>query len=177
MKKAMSTTTAIPKASSAYLYLIAFIAAAGGFNWGYDVILMSGAILYLKSYFHIGSVSVQLFSHAMGPAWIEGFAMTSAIYGILAGMLVGGYLADRIGRKRTLILAAILLIVAAIGTTVPRTLFMWNIYRIVGGVGGGLASLVSPMYISEIAPAKRRGLLVTFNQLAIVLGAFIANLM
>jgi len=164
------------KRSRAYVYLVAFIAAAGGFNWGYDVILMSGAILFMKSSFNIGGMNFVLFSHTFGGAWIEGFTMTSAIYGILVGMLVGGRLADRIGRKRTLILAALLLIVAAIGTTVPRTLSLWNVFRIMGGIGGGLASLVSPMYISEIAPADRRGSLVTFNQLAIVLGAFMANL-
>jgi SP family arabinose:H+ symporter-like MFS transporter len=164
------------KRSRAYVYLVAFIAAAGGFNWGYDVILMSGAILFMKSSFNIGGMNFVLFSHTFGAAWIEGFTMTSAIYGILVGMLVGGRLADRIGRKRTLILAAMLLIVAAIGTTVPKTLSVWNAFRIMGGIGGGLASLVSPMYISEIAPADRRGSLVTFNQLAIVLGAFMANL-
>jgi len=167
---------AASKRSRAYVYLVAFIAAAGGFNWGYDVILMSGAILFMKSSFNIGGMNFVLFSHTFGAAWIEGFTMTSAIYGILVGMLVGGRLADRIGRKRTLILAAMLLIVAAIGTTVPRTLSLWNAFRIMGGIGGGLASLVSPMYISEIAPADRRGSLVTFNQMAIVLGAFMANL-
>ena len=101
--------------------------------------------------------------------------MTSAIYGILIGMLVGGNIADRLGRKRTLILAAFLLIISAIGTTLPDTLAVWNIFRIVGGFGGGMAALVSPMYISEIAPAGRRGALVSINQLTIVVGAFVAN--
>jgi sugar porter (SP) family MFS transporter len=160
---------------SGYVYGVAFIAAAGGFNWGYDLVLMSGAILYLKRFFYIGATHYVLFSHAVGPAWVEGFTMTSALYGMLAGMLVGGHLADRLGRKRTLILAAFLLILAAIGTTVPKTLSVWNAFRILGGVGGGLASLVSPMYIAEIAPAHKRGALVTFNQLAIVLGAFLSN--
>lgn len=173
----MSIETAPTRvASSRYVYAIAFIAAAGGFNWGYDIILMSGAILYLKSYFHISSLDIVLFSHPLKATWVEGFTMTSAIYGILVGMLVGGYLADRLGRKRTLILAAALLILSAVGTTVLDKLSTWNTFRIMGGVGAGLASLVSPMYISEIAPAAKRGSLVTFNQLAIVIGAFVANL-
>ena len=163
------------KGSSYYVYVISFIAAAGGFNWGYDIVLMSGAILYLKNAFNIDSLSVQVSSLNLSSSWIEGFTMTSAIYGILIGMLVGGNIADRLGRKRTLILAAFLLIISAIGTTLPDTLAVWNIFRIVGGFGGGMAALVSPMYISEIAPAGRRGALVSFNQMAIVVGCFVAN--
>jgi len=175
MEEAMPKKGPLRKKVSAYVYGVAFIAAAGGFNWGYDLVLMSGAILYLKSFFGIGSAHYVVFSHAAGPAWVEGFTMTSALYGMLVGMLVGGHLVDRLGRKRTLIIAAFLLILAAIGTTVPNTLSVWNAFRILGGVGGGLASLVSPMYIAEIAPAHKRGALVTFNQLAIVLGAFLSN--
>ncbi len=83
------------RAAGAYVYVIAFIAAAGGFNFGFDIVLMSGAILYLQQYFHLS-------------AWEQGFTMTSANYGALVGLFAGSRLADWLGRKRTLILAAVL---------------------------------------------------------------------
>jgi SP family arabinose:H+ symporter-like MFS transporter len=166
----------VEKHKSAYLYFISFVASTGGFIWSYHVILMSGGILFLKNYFHMSQLSVDIFSHHVSASWIEGFTMTSAILGTVIGMIVGGQLADGTGRKRTLIIAAVLLITGTIGTTIPKTLVTWNLFRILGGVGGGLASLVSPMYISEISPAMKRGALMVVNQLAIVLGAFAANL-
>jgi sugar porter (SP) family MFS transporter len=169
-----SDTTEARRAT--YVYVLASIAAAGGFNGGYDLMLMSGAILSMSRFFHIYSMHVVLFSHTVGGAWIEGFTMTSAWYGILAGMIVAGYLTDRIGRRGTLIFGAVLLIISALGTTMPKTLLIWNVFRIVGGVGGGLTSIASPVYISEIAPAEKRGALVTFNILAVVLGALLSNL-
>jgi sugar porter (SP) family MFS transporter len=150
------------KVGGPYVYVIAFIAAAGGFNFGYDVVLMSGAILYLEKYFHLNS-------------WEKGFTMTSANYGALVGVVVGSRLADWLGRKRTLILAAVLLLIGMAGSALAGAFSEWNLYRIIGGVGAGLAALVSPLYISEIAPAKQRGSLVTINQMAIVLGAFLSN--
>src|SRR5439155_15930062 len=120
------------KHTRAYLYLICLVAAAGGFNWSYNVILMSGAILYLDNYFHIGRLSIQILSHPVSPSWIEGLTMTSAILGTVVGMLVGGNLADRIGRKRTLIFAGMVLLVTAIGTTVPKDLVVWNVLRFLG---------------------------------------------
>jgi len=161
--------------SRKYVYIISLIAAAGGFNWGFDIILMSGAILYIKSHFHIAAMSLEFLGIHISSAWIEGFTMTSAMYGTVIGMMVGGPLADRMGRKRTLVVAAILLIISAVMTTIPKTLLIWNIFRLVGGIGAGLGSLVSPVYISEIAPAEKRGALVTINQFAVVLGAFAAN--
>jgi MFS transporter, SP family, arabinose:H+ symporter len=162
--------------SNARLYFVSCVAAAGGFNWSYDILLMSGAILYVKNYFKIGNLNLELFSHHVSPSWIEGLAMTTGFWGTVVGMLVGSYLADRIGRKRSLVLGGILLLSGAVGTAVPSSLLIWNVFRLIGGIGGGLAILVAPMYISEIAPAAKRGSLVTFNQLAIVLGAFAANL-
>jgi MFS transporter, SP family, arabinose:H+ symporter len=81
-----------------------------------------------------------------------------------------------LGRKRSLIMAALILLFGAIGTFVSDTLIVWNLFRFLGGLGGGLAILVAPMYVSEIAPAEKRGLFVTFNQMAVILGAFAANL-
>ena len=150
--------------SRKYIYIVSLIAAAGGFNWGFDIILMSGAILYLKNHFQIAALSLDFLGVHISSAWIEGFTMTSAMYGTVVGMLLGGPLADRIGRKRTLVVAAVLLIISAVMTTIPKTLLIWNVFRLVGGIGAGFGSLVSPVYISEIAPADRRGSLVTINQ-------------
>lgn len=145
------------------IYLISLIAAVGGFVLGYDMVIMSGAILFLKTHFTLTSVQ-------------EGFAMTSANYGLLAGIVIAGTISDWIGRKRTLLIAAILFGISAIGSALPRTFFEWNVYRIIGGIGGGLAAIVSPMYIAEISPAKIRGRLVSLNQLALCLSALTASI-
>ena len=162
--------------SSAFVHFAALVAASGTFNWSYDIILMSGSILYLKSYFHIGQISVVIFSHVTSPSWIEGLTMTTGFLGTVAGMLVGGYLADRSGRRRTLRFAAIVMMLGAVGSALSNTLAVWGVLRFLGGVGGGLALLVGPMYVAELAPPRNRGSLVTFNEMGIVLGAFFANL-
>jgi sugar porter (SP) family MFS transporter len=104
----------------------------------------------------------------------EGFAVSSAALGCIIGPLVAAALSDRIGRRGTLAVAAILLLVSALGTAMPNDMLTFNAFRIVGGVGVGLASIVSPMYIAEMAPARLRGRLVSVNQLAIVIGLFSA---
>jgi SP family arabinose:H+ symporter-like MFS transporter len=161
----MKEEIAQEKVGGVYVYLIAFVAAAGGFNFGFDIVLMSGALLYLEPYFSLSGPDM---------AWAKGFTMTSAMYGALVGFVAGSRLADGLGRQRTLLVAAVLLLIGAAGSTLADTLPVWNVARIVGGVGAGLAALVSPLYISEIAPARQRGPLVTVNQMAIVLGAFLA---
>jgi sugar porter (SP) family MFS transporter len=144
-----------------YTFLISFVAAIGGFMFGYDLNIISGAQQYLK-------VAFSLDERAFG------FANSSALLGCLAGPFLGAWLCDRAGRKRTLIVAAILFAISAIGTALPRTIFEFNFFRVIGGVGVGLASIASPMYIAEIAPRNLRGRLVTMNQLAIVVGGLIS---
>jgi MFS transporter, SP family, arabinose:H+ symporter len=163
------------KRARAYLYFVSTVVAGGGFNWSYNMILMSGAILYLKSYFSIGRLSWVILSHTVSPSWIEGLTMSAGILGTAAGMLAGSHLADEVGRKRSLFLGAMGMGLGAIGSATASTLMVSNIFRLVGGMGGGLAFLVAPMYISEIAPTENRGSLVTLNQLAIVLAALAAN--
>ena len=104
------------------------------------------------------------------PFWL-GFAVSSAVIGCIIGPLVGGGLTDRWGRKKALVFCAVLFGISAIGTALPRTMTEFYIFRIVGGIGVGLASIISPMYIAEVAPARMRGRLVLVNQVAIVVGS------
>ncbi|MFN8009603.1 MAG: sugar porter family MFS transporter [Terriglobia bacterium] len=148
-----------------YVYRISLVAAMGGFLFGYDLSIISGAIIFLKSEFQLSPGS-------------EAFAIGSATIGCMVGPIAGMWLADsRFGRKWSLMLAAQLFLVGAIGTAFPRNMIQFNIFRIVGGVGVGLASVISPMYIAEVSPARIRGRLVTLNQLAIVVGATAASVL
>src|SRR5262245_44304213 len=144
-----------------YSFRIALVAALGGFLFGYDISIISGALIFLKSEFNLDPYQ-------------QGFAVSSAAIGCIVGPLAAVALSDAIGRRRTLIVAAVLLGGSALGTALPKDMFQFNLFRIVGGVGVGLASVVSPMYIAEMAPARLRGRLVSVNQLAIVTGLFIA---
>ncbi len=141
-----------------YLYFVAVVAAVGGFIFGYDLSIIAGASLFLREEF------------ALTPFWL-GFAVSSAVIGCIIGPLAGAGLTDRWGRKKALYLCAILFGISAIGTALPRTMVEFYIFRILGGMGVGLASIVSPMYIAEVAPSRMRGRLVLVNQLAIVVGS------
>lgn len=143
--------------STLYLYSIVLVAAVGGFLFGYDLSLISGAIIFLKTEF------------ALSPFWF-GAVAGSAILGCPFGPLAGVWLSDSLGRKRTLILSSFLFLVSTIGSALAFGVVDFSIWRFVGGMGVGLASTVSPMYIAEVAPARLRGRLVVVNQLAIVVG-------
>jgi len=145
------------QSKTGFVTLVCFVAAVGGFLFGYDLVIISGAEIQLKSYFSLDKTAY-------------GQAVSSAILGCIVGPFLGVFLCDRIGRKKTLILAAVLFGVSAIGTAIPKDITTFNIFRIIGGVGVGLASLASPMYITEIAPRDRRGGLGILYQLAIVIG-------
>ncbi len=164
----MSTTASSAKGddfdkqgSVSYLLLVCFVAALGGLLFGYDTAVISGALKFLTAYF------------ILSPAQL-GWAAASALAGCMLGAALAGAVSDRFGRKRVLILCAILFLISAIGSAVPPNLFFFVVFRILGGVGVGAASMTSPMYIAEIAPAGIRGRLVSLNQLAIVSGMLIA---
>jgi sugar porter (SP) family MFS transporter len=140
-----------------YLYLVTLVAAVGGFLFGYDLSLISGAGVILKKEFALSSF------------WF-GAVTGSAVLGCPFGPLAGVWMADRLGRKWTLIISALLTLVSTIGCAASFGIIDFIIWRFVGGMGVGLASTVSPMYIAEIAPARLRGRLVVVNQLAIVIG-------
>ncbi len=146
-----------------YVFAIAFTAAIGGFLFGYDLSLIGAANMYLKEQFQM---TEQMF----------GFSTASAALGCVFGPFLGAWLCDVIGRERTMIAAALLLAAGAIVTALAPNLFVFNMFRIIGGVGVGICSVASPLYIAEIAPPKMRGKLGVTYQLAIVIGATAAPL-
>jgi SP family arabinose:H+ symporter-like MFS transporter len=150
-------------AKRGYAFCIAFVASLGGFLFGYDLVIISGAQIFLRDQF---ALTPQQF----------GFATSSAILGCIAGPAGGALLCDRFGRKFTLIMAAALFALSAVGTALAHDILTFNAFRIIGGVGVGLASLASPMYIAEIAPARSRGRLGLMYQLAITIGAVAATI-
>jgi MFS transporter, SP family, arabinose:H+ symporter len=147
----------------AYIFALAFTAAVGGFLFGYDLSLIGAANVYLKDQFHLSEE-------------VLGFTTASAALGCMVGPFLGAWLCDAIGRERTMIVASLLLAAGAIMTAMAHTITVFNTFRILGGVGVGLCSVASPMYIAEVAPAKMRGSLGIMYQLAIVVGSTAAPL-
>ncbi len=140
-----------------YLLLITCVAALGGLLFGYDTAVISGAVGLLQQHFSLSAAAT-------------GWAASSALAGCVFGAAVAGPTCDQFGRHRTLVFAGICFLVSALGTALAASFTAFCLFRIVGGVGIGAASVASPLYIGESAPARRRGALVAVNQLAIVLG-------
>ncbi|MFS4418205.1 sugar porter family MFS transporter [Maribacter sp. 2307ULW6-5] len=144
---------------------LALIAALGGFLFGYDTAIISGTIGFVKTQFGLSTA-------------MEGWYVSSALVGTILGVLVAGLLSDRYGRKNMLIMSGIFFAASAVGCVISGSFQSLVMYRLLGGLGVGVASMLSPLYISEIAPAKNRGRLVALYQLAITLGilcAYFAN--
>ncbi len=148
-----------------YITRIALTAALGGLLFGYDWVVIGGAKPFYEQYFHI----------ARDPS-LQGWAMSSALLGCIIGTVISGLLADRFGRKKLLILASILFLASAAGTGGSNHFTIFIAFRILGGMGIGLASNQSPVYIAEVAPASRRGRFVALNQLTIVIGILLAQI-
>ena len=148
-----------------YLILISLVSAMGGLLFGYDWVVIGGAKPFYEPFFGIVD----------SPA-LQGWAMSSALIGCLAGALLAGTFSDRYGRRKMLIIAAALFVVSAVGTGATSDFSMFIVYRILGGFAIGIASNLSPMYIAEISPAELRGRFVSMNQLTIVLGILAAQL-
>lgn len=148
-----------------YVLFLALASAMGGFLFGYDWVVIGGAKPFYELFFDIDSLPT-----------LQGWAMSSALIGCILGAVLSGFLADRYGRKIPLIFAAALFIVSAFGTGFSDNFTPFIIYRVIGGLGIGLASTLSPMYIAEIAPAKYRGQFVAINQLTLVIGILAAQI-
>jgi SP family arabinose:H+ symporter-like MFS transporter len=147
-----------------YILGISLISAMGGLLFGYDWVVIGGAKPFYEKFFDI-----------VDYPRLQGWAMSCALAGCLAGSVLSGLLSDRYGRKRLLILAALVFVVSALGTGASDHFTPFVLYRILGGVAIGLASNLSPMYIAEVTPAKIRGGFVSINQLTIVIGILLAQ--
>ena len=144
-----------------YTISISLIVAMGGFLLGFDSAVISGAVNGIRSYFEMTD-------------WELGFSVGCVIFGAMAGNIVAGPLSDKFGRKKLLIVTALLFTVSALWSATATNYVTFVIARIIGGIGIGGAILIAPIYIAEIAPPKLRGSLVSLNQLNIVLGISVA---
>lgn len=150
---------------NSFVYFISLVSAMGGLLFGYDWVVIGGAKPFYEPFFGISGAPV-----------MQGVAMSTALVGCLVGAMVAGVLSDRYGRKPLLKLSALLFTVSALATGYFDSFTMFNIARFVGGIGIGVASALSPMYIAEVAPAEIRGRLVSLNQMTIVLGILSAQI-
>ena len=144
-----------------YLILVAFVAALGGFLFGYDTAIISGTIGFVKTKFELNAVA-------------EGWFVSSALVGCIFGVMFTGLINDWFGRKKALLLSGLLFLISAIGCMLAPTLSILIIFRLIGGIGVGVASMTSPLFIAEISPPNIRGRLVTLYQLAITVGILLA---
>lgn len=163
-----------------YLYFVTLSATFGGLLFGYDTAVISGTVESLQSFF----IDPYNLSETAANSRL-GLIVSAALIGCIIGGLAGGWLSTTIGRRKGLIIAALLFLISALGSAMPEMFirpigegdhtFIWNFvaYRVIGGIGVGLASMMAPMYIAEIAPAHNRGKLVSLNQFAIILGILV----
>lgn len=149
---------------SAYLWLAAVSGALGGLLFGYDWVVIGGAKPFYEIYFHLDSPALQ------------GWAMSCALIGCLAGAVAAGALSNGFGRKRLLVLSALIFAISSLGTGMAPQFAVFVAWRILGGFAIGLASGISPMYIAEISPQHLRGRLVSLNQMAVVVGILMAQI-
>jgi SP family xylose:H+ symportor-like MFS transporter len=163
-----------------YIYLVTIVATLGGLLFGYDTAVISGTVESLEKFFvePLGLAETAANSRL-------GFIVSAALVGCILGGLSGGWVSNRLGRKKGLLAAGVLFLISAAGSAFPETffntsgssghLFIWHFatYRFIGGIGVGMASMLSPLYIAEMAPADKRGRLVSFNQFAIIAGMLV----
>jgi len=151
------------KINQGYIIAISFISALGGYLFGFDFAVIAGALPFLKEQF------------AFNEYW-EGFATASLALGCVVGCFIAGALSDKYGRKPGLMLAAFLFFISSLAMAFSSTRDIFILARFVAGIGVGMASMLSPLYIAEVAPANTRGRMVAINQLTIVIGILITNL-
>jgi len=145
---------------SPYLIMACLVAALGGMLFGYDTGVINGSLQFVGMKFDLSPT-------------MQGFAASSALLACIPGAILAGLFGDWLGRRRTLMLAGFLFLASAIGTALPNDINTFIIFRIIGGIAVGAASMTSPMYIAEISPAPLRGRLVSLNQFAIITGMLV----
>lgn len=151
----------LEKGNRSFLALVCFVASLGGVLFGFDTAVISGTFSFVEQYFSLDKIEV-------------GWFASSALVGAIGGAAIAGILSDRFGRRPVLKVAALLFFISALGSTVPPNFAFLICARLIGGVGVGMASVLAPLYISEIAPPKIRGRLVALYQLSIVIGILLA---
>ncbi|MGQ8335351.1 sugar porter family MFS transporter [Sunxiuqinia sp. A32] len=144
-----------------YVVFISVIVAFGGLLFGFDTGVIAGTLIFIQPYFGLSEVAL-------------GWTVSSLLFGCVLGVLMAGKIGDKYGRKKVLMLAAFLFLISSIGSATSKMVLVFIFFRIIGGVAVGVASILSPMYIAEVSPAKYRGRLVSLNQLAIVSGILVA---
>ena len=171
-------TTYYEKGNKGYLYGTVLVAVLGGLLFGYDTAVISGAEKGLQAFF-LGANDFRYTD------MLHGLTSSSALIGCVIGSALSGLLATRLGRRRSLLVAGVLFFLSALGSMNPEFLFfrhgepslglLWvfNLYRVIGGMGVGLASAICPMYIGEVSPSEKRGMLVSWNQFAIIFGQLV----
>lgn len=147
----------------AYITGISFISALGGYLFGFDFAVIAGALPFLKEQFHFNEIQ-------------EGFATATLALGCIIGCLIAGNVSDRYGRRKGLMTAAIIFFASSLAMAFSHNSGSFIFYRFLAGIGVGMASVLSPVYIAEIAPTHIRGRMVSINQLTVVIGIFITNL-
>jgi MFS transporter, SP family, arabinose:H+ symporter len=153
--------TDISEGSSAYVYLAAAVAATAGLLFGFDIAVINGALIFLQAQFHLSDVQTEI-------------ATSSLLFGCIFGASIAGWLTDRMGRRRALMFTGLGFALSAVGAAIPQTLSQFVAARLIGGLAIGAGSVLAPLYIAEVAPAAKRGRLVSLNQMAIVTGILIA---
>ncbi|WCT10490.1 sugar porter family MFS transporter [Mucilaginibacter jinjuensis] len=149
------------KKNAGYLYLVCLVAALGGFLFGFDTAVISGTVNLVKHDFKLDAVN-------------EGWFVSCALLGCIIGVACSGKLSDKYGRKIILILSAVLFLASALGCMLSTSFTVLILFRLVGGLGIGVASMVSPLYISEFSPSRYRGMMVSLYQLALTIGIVLA---
>ena len=152
------------KFNNAYIFGISMVSAMGGLLFGYDWVVIGGAKPFYERFFDIAS-----------SANLQAWAMSCALIGCILGAMISGVVSDKFGRKWPLLVSAFLFTIASLGTGMASSYLMFVIFRMIGGVGIGLASALSPMYIAEVAPSHLRGRFVSLNQMTIVIGILAAQ--
>src|ERR1700754_2851588 len=153
----IATESSTVQTSKIYLYLVCLVAALGGFLFGFDTAVISGTVSLVKHDFSLTAVS-------------EGWFVSCALLGCIIGVSLSGKLSDKYGRKIILILSAVLFLASALGCMLSGSFSQLIAFRLIGGLGIGVASMVSPLYISEFSPSRYRGMMVSLYQLALTIG-------